>query len=448
MEPIWIWSALIAALSILILALYLWRRSRGFAGRLGRLAGRVGRLKRVRPGAESYELLRQVYALAHAAVAARDEAGAYRAIDLAKTVYGHGVARPDEAELLAALARAAALDACRILLKRLPPEAQPAAVDQAAGIAAVALREKYNFLAAKAAEIIFGLLERTDWRQDEAIAAAGLRALGTVGALTLRRRDGDLFREIITRLAALAPARATGAPAAELAGLTAAWLHRIVQSGDAAMFALLADFTASKGAGGLWPAPELAALVKEWHHLAGTASLRPGSVLGPAVAETALRLALAGGDAKGWEASVAAGGQTARMAIQRHGLAGGFPLVLPLLEVGRELLALELKFGSADSDPFRQRALYLLVRECLAVAEFAARQDMVSTAGDVITGLHDHWTAAGRANPKAAKRFCQLLAAFWLHAGSRKARRAPVSEALATPPLLTDNDMRRLGFLS
>ena len=458
-ELAWLYAAAAAASALLLLAAFHYKRSRGFAGRHRRLAGRVARLKRGRLTPETIGLLRQIFGLAHAAVGGKDEQGAYQAVDLIKTVYGQGIARQDEAVQLGALTArairakqpdtaAAALDAFRLLLRRLPDEAVPAAAEQLTTIAAVALREKYNFLAAKAAEIIFALLEKTGWEDDRATAVAALKVLRTTGILVLRRRDGDLFRELLTRLDAVLPARLAGEPAAELAALVCTWLHRIVQNDAANMFAILAEFTARRGESGLWPPANRAVLVKEWHNLAGTASLRPRSTLAPAIGECALRLSLATADLKHWEASLAGAGQTARMAIQRHGLAEGFALVLPLLEIGRELLALELKFATPDhAADFRPQALYLLVRETIAVAEFAARQDMVTTVGDILSEFLRCWAGADRANPRAAKRFCQLLAAHWLRARGRQARRFVISAELAVPVLLTDADKQKLGFL-
>ncbi|MDT8900607.1 hypothetical protein [Anaeroselena agilis] len=458
-EPVWLYGAVAAAVALLLLAAFLYNRTRGIAGRQRRLADRVARLKRGRSNPETLDLLRRLFSLAHAAVSAKNEQGAYQAVDLIKTVYGHGITRPGEAVLLGALAvravrarqldtAAAVLDAFRLLLKRLPTEEVPDAAGQITTIAAVALREKHNFLAAKAAEITFSLLEKTGWEDDRAALLAAFKVLETIGILALRRRDGDLFREIVTRLDAALPASLEGGPAAALGALVCAWLHRAVQNNDNATFAILADFTARRSAGGLWPSADLAALVKEWHKLAGTASLRPRSTLAPAIAEAALRLALAGADLKRWEASVAGAGQTARMAIQRHGIAEGFALVLPLFEIGRELLALELKFGAPEhAADFRPQALYLIVRESLAVAEFAARQDMVTTVGDILAEFLRCWAGADRANPKAAKRFCQLLAAHWLRSRTRQAKRSAISDELALPVLLTDTDKQRLGFL-
>jgi hypothetical protein len=459
LEPIWLWLAAAVAVLLVLLAAVLRARSRSLAGRLGRLAGKVAAIRRGRNNPETFDLLRQLYSLAHAALAAQDEHNAYRAVDLVKTVYGHGIARPGEAEFVGALAvRAArakhpeiastALDALRLLLRRLPPEEVPAAAEQLTNIAAAALREKYNFLAAKAADIIFDLLEKTGWEDDQTIAAAALRILKTCGVLILRRRDGELFREIITRLDAALPTRLTGAPAAELAGLTGAWLHRIIQNDDTAMYDVLAAFVARKAGNGLWASAELSSLVREWNNLAGIASLRPRSVLAPAIAEQTLRLAHIYGDGPIWEAAVTGAGQTARLAVERHGLADGFALALPLFELGRELLALELKFGSADNAAsFRQQALYLLVRETLALAEYIARRDMVTTAGDILAEIHRLWLGAQRANPKAAKRYCQLLAAFWLRTRGSHAKRAVISDDLAKPALLTESDKQRLGFL-
>lgn len=453
----WLWAAGAAVLALLLLAAVLRARARSLAGRLAALGGKVAGIRRGRSNPETLDLLRQLYGLAHAAVAAKDEQSAYRAVDLIKTVFGHGIARPGEAALLGSLAvravrakqpeiASSALDALRLLLKRLPPDDVPAAAEQLTNIAAAALREKYNFLAAKAADIVFDLLDKTGWEAGQAVAA--LRVLKICGILVLRRRDGELFREIITRLAAILPERLAGAPAAELAALTGAWLHRIIQNNDIAMYEVLAAFVASQVERGLWPPAELAALIQEWHNLAGIASLRPRSVLAPAIAEQALRLAHVYGDAPGWETAVTGAGQTARLAVQRHGLTEGFVLVLPLLELGRELLALELKFGSADNaGSSRQRALYLLVRESLALAEYVARQDMVTTAGDVLAEFHRLWLGAGRANPKAAKRFCQLLAAYWLRTRGSHAKRAAISDELTQPALLTETDKQRLGFL-
>lgn len=423
------------------------------------LADKVGRLKRPRLNAETRDLLRQLYTLIGCYINAGDPAGAYQAIDLLKTAFGEGLARPDEPQNLTAMITqavrakqpdiaAAAIDAFRPLLRHLPAADTPAAVQQLAPVAAITLREKYNFLAAKAAEIIFSLLERTGWDKDQAVIRAALRALATTGAMTLRRRDGDLFRELVARLTAAAATRPPAEIAGELATLASNWLHRIVQNNDIAMYEILAAFVFAKAEDGYWPDDVIAGLVKEWNSLAGSASLRPRSQLAPRISELALRLALRTGSGKQWEAALAGAGQTARLSVQRHGLNEGFAIILPILEIGRELLAMELKFGGQENaDPFRQQALYLTVREALAMAEFIARQDMVTTAGDILAEIYHLWLAAGRANAKAVKRFCQLLAAYWLRTGGRRSQKVSLASDLLAPALLTDSDKQRLGFL-
>lgn len=454
-----VWVAFFSALAIGALAAFGWVRSRRLEARFERLAVRASRVKRGREKAQERELLRKLYALAHAGVASRNTLVAYRTIDLIKMVFGEGLLRADEPRQLTTLVvrgaraqeletAAAALDAFRQLLRHCPPEMTPVAMEQLTYIAAVAMKDRHNFLAAKAVEVMFGVLAREGGESAGVLAA--LRALKTVGVLALRRKDQDLFREIATRLAELVPAPLASEPAGELVALAGMWLHRIVQDDDQAMFAVWAEWIGGMNERGVLGQESLAALTQEWQNLAGTASLRPNSVLAPLISGLALRTALGFWDLGLWEEAVGNAGQTAKMLIQRHGLKTAFPLVRPILETGRELLVLELKFGRQENaDSFRQRALFYTVRVCLSLADYAARQDMISTAGDSITELYRLWTGQpDRAGSKTAKRFCQLLAAYWFKTGTRQARRGAVGGELSAPALLSDADKARLGFLS
>lgn len=112
-------------------------------------------------------------------------------------------------------------------------------------------------------------------------------------------------------------------------------------------------------------------------------------------------------------------------------------------------MALELKFGRAENaDSFRQQALACVVRESLALAAFTARQNMVDTAGDVVSDLYQQWTkVVPPAGVKSVKRFCQLLLVYWLQT-SRQAKKYKVDDVLARPQLLSEADKQRLGFLT
>lgn len=453
------WMAALAAAAVLALIVFLWSRSRSLEWRFRRIAGQVAGLQ-VNNTVRTRKVLRRVYALVHAGMAAADQNAAYRAVDLLKEAFGNGAAGADDPRLLSAVViggirtkqldiAAAALDAFRQMLRKLPADHVPAALEQLGFIAVVAFKERHGFLTAKVTDIFFAFLERRDWGNNPAAAAVAVDRLKIIGVLALRRKDAAMFREIAVRLlASLPPQQPPPEFAAALVTLTGVWLHRMVQNDDMAMFALLTDFVDGLRENGVFSQTAIMALVKEWQGLAGSASLNPQSELAPAISEFSLRLAFSFGDQKHWGEAIAAAGQVGRLSLQRHGIKRGFPMVMPLLECGRTLLTQELRFGSGeDPDSFRQRALYLLVRECMTLAEFTARQDIKLTAGDVIVDFFHEWTSGEQANPKTAKRFCQLLAAYWLRVRARQAKRVTLSAELAEPPLLSDADKQRLGFL-
>lgn len=453
-----VWVAVVSALAIGVSAVIWWVRSRRLEAQYTRLAAQASRVKRGRDKAQERELLKNLYALVHLGINSKNTATAYRTIDLIKMVFGEGIVRADEPRQLTTLVvraartkeletAAAALDAFRQLLRRCPPEMVPTVMEQLTYIAAIAMKERHNFLAAKAMEVMFTVLEK-DTGSPVSIFAA-LRALKTVGVLALRRRDQDMFREIATRLAELVPAPLASEPATELVALVGMWLHRIVQDDDHALFCIVAELVGGVNQRGVLGQESLVLLTKDWQNLAGTASLRPNSVLAPLISEMALKTAFGFWDLGLWEEAAQSAGQTAKMIIQRHDLKTAFPLVLPILETGRELLSLELKFGNQENaESFRQRALFYTVRVCIGLADYAARQDMISTPGDSITEMYNLWmNTPGRAGSKTAKRFCQLLAAYWVKSGTRQAKRGAVGSELAAPVLLSDEDKQRLWFL-
>lgn len=453
-----VWGSIVSALAIGCVAVFWWVRSRRLEAKYTRLAGQASRVKRGRDIAQEREVLKSLYALVHQGINVKNTATAYRTIDLIKMVFGEGIVRPDEPRQLTTLVvraarakeletAAAALDAFRQLLRRCPPDMVPTVMEQLTYIAAIAMKDRHNFLAAKSMEVMFAVLEKEAGSPASVFAA--LRALKTVGVLALRRKDQDMFREIATRLAELVPAPLASEPATELVALTGMWLHRIVQDDDHAMFCIVAELVGAVNQRGVLGQDSLVALTKDWQNLAGTASLRPNSILAPLISEMALKTALRFWDLGLWEEAVGNAGQTAKMIIQRNGLKTAFPLVLPILETGRELLSLELKFGNLENtESFRQRALFYTVRVCLSLADYAARQDMISTPGDSITEMYNLWmTIPDRTGSKSAKRFCQLLAAYWFKTGTKQAKRGAVGSELSAPALLTDNDKQRLSFL-
>lgn len=456
------WAAIAVLLIGLIAIAYFGRSLRNKRRRYERLAEKLGTIK---PGYvdrnEANELLRQIYDLVHAGISANQPVAAYKALDLLKTAFGTGVIRASEPSYLTAVfiqalrardldTATAALDAFRQMLKRLPMSGMAQALEQLGFIAAVTLRDRQSFLAAKSADIIFAVLERPELSADPSVIVSALRTLRLVGTLALRRHDNDLFRELTNRLAAVVAAKAAvPGTAAEIVSLMAQWLHRIVRNDDMAMFTLLLNVASALPARDSSLDGDIQSLIREWQELAGTSCLNPNSILAEGIVSFTLQLALERGAQKGWEQAVTGAGQIARLAITRHGLKAALPRILPLLSVGRELLALELKIGNCENaDSFRQQALYFVVRECVALCEFTARQDLVTTTGDIIADISRYWTEYSvHASPKGIKRFCQLLFAYWTRI-NRQAKKVAINEELAQPVLLSESDKQRLGFMS
>ncbi|MDR3560264.1 MAG: hypothetical protein P4N59_02315 [Negativicutes bacterium] len=456
----WMAAALLL-LAGLVAILYVRLSSRTLQRRHDRLSDRLSRMQRGRVNpAQAVELLGQIYDLIHAGIVEHNPPVAYQAIDLLKTAFGAAIIRPDEPPYLTAViiqalrakeldAATAALDAYRQMMRHLSPVGMAVAMEQLGFVAAVAQRDKQSFLAAKAADIVFGVLERPEGINDPAIIAAALRTLRLIGVLALRRRDNDLLRELANRMAGVLSASPEQVGmSGEFIALAAQWLHRIVKLDDPVMFAVLTEMILVLTEKNRMAASDLLLLIKEWQNLAGTSCLNPHSVLAEGILEFTLKLALESERLKVWEQTVIGAGQVARLSILRHGVKAALPRILPLFSMGRELLALELKFGSAENaDSFRQQALHHVVRECVGMAEFAARQDLISTAGDVIADICRYWTEHSiYASPKAIKRFCQLLLAYWTRT-SRQAKKIAINSELAEPVLLSELDKQRLGFM-
>jgi hypothetical protein len=200
--------------------------------------------------------------------------------------------------------------------------------------------------------------------------------------------------------------------------------------------------------GKLISSQQLTVMVKEWQTIASTASLNPYNQLAAKICDFTLQLVLAREELKTWEMAINGAGQIARMAIIQHGTKVAFPIISPFLVIGRKLLFLELKIGSVEvPDEFRQQALNAVIRECLALAEFTARQDLVSAAGDVLGDYYRQWTdIAPQAGQKSAKQFCQLLVLCWQKT-TRQASRWLADDELCQPPLLREQDLKKISFL-
>ncbi|MPM65268.1 hypothetical protein SDC9_112163 [bioreactor metagenome] len=149
-----------------------------------------------------------------------------------------------------------------------------------------------------------------------------------------------------------------------------------------------------------------------------------------------------------WRKAVSAVGQVSSLAISRRDVAEAFNVLLPIVDTGRNMLTDELTFGEY-SDDYRRKQLFIIMRECIMLAELKARQDMTRSTGDIITEIYKTWITNPQTTgiKKSIKKYCQCLLLHWQNTRQRQARRGlPDSNHLIEPMLVSEKDRKRLGL--
>lgn len=449
-------GGLLSLLGITLLARWYFLRRLDWRIRL--LAVRLSRINGRSPGkAYAGRLLKELYLCINLAIAKADQPIAYQAVDLLKLAFGEGLVRKNEAMRLMALAVAAlrtgqadiagyVLDAYKPLLRNLKDAEQVAAIEQQTLIAMVAFKARYSFMLAKIADQIFSMLEQPENQAKRRLTSAGLRALKILGLMALRRRDEALFREISGRVGNLD--LADQAIAEEVAGVLSEWLHRVIKADDHVLFASVLSLGRRYAKEQATPKPALALFIAEWQNLAGTAALNPRSNMAAELIDFLFTVAEKRSDEPLWLLVISAAAQTARLAVSQHGLEEGFTALYPLLDAGRRLLAAELKFRHT-TDGLRQKALFVIIKECVMLATLIARKELTSSPAEIIARIYACWAdyPGVRGNPKSLKKFCQILLLYWLKTKQRKSRQEiPGPFDFSEPALITQSERDRLGL--
>lgn len=405
------------------------------------------------------QLLKNIYAIINKGMDINHSIAIYQALELLKLAFGNGLMRSGESARLMAIGVRAlnannpdtvsfVIDAFRPLVRQLPSEAVVSAVDQLTLISAVSLKRKHNFLAAKVAECIFIIMEQPNLSADRKVAVAAIKALKVIGVLVLRRRDVALFREINMRLSAwLAANPKADEIAGEVASALAAWLHRITWLNEVSLFTVMANSAYNLVEADAFTDDGIECIIDEWGNVAAAACLNPRSPLAGLIIEFMFTVANNRKNNRHWIKVIAAAGRVAKLAIHRHGLIGAFMVIYPILEVGRRLLWAELKF-TEYSDESRQQLLFRVVRECLILLTYAARQNILGSTGETIAELYKHWAGQTEIaiNPKSIKKYCQFLLLFWLK-NSRQSRKCMPSDfEFVEPMLFSEAEKQKLGI--
>lgn len=456
------WILIVLSAAFLLLAFFLWRRNQKPHAKLRLAEAKLMKLaKSSSTKAEQRALLKTLFLLI-AQSPATDETIGYKAIDLLQLAYGQGLARPDEPVSLTGLIgsllnqnrpemAAAVLDTYRGLLRGL--SSGQAAAEQLQTVGVMAMKAKHSFVAAKAVDIMFTVFERPERTADSEAVTAIIGALRVIGKLAIKREDHEFFRELVFRLRGfLAGTPQPAVSPAALVSLLSLWMHVIVSKQDETALTLLIDNVQELADRKLIDKPVIRGLLIEWQDLAGIASLNPNSQIAAIIIHDMVVLAEKTQDAALWSEMANAVSKVVRLIIEQYGTSYAFPLIYPMLDECRKMLAAQIRFPLETSvGDFRQKAICTVLKESLSVAEFAARARITGTTYDVIEELYHYWRDDQGLNYKikSAKKFFQLMILYWHKQLGRQAKKQmPPQAELMEPCLFSQSELERLSFMS
>ena len=327
----------------------------------------------------------------------------------------------------------------------------PAILETMTDILAACIREKMLEPARETTALVLALLGSADCPATAAMTPRVVKFAGLAGRFALRRNDGERFAGIVAATAQWAARDEDGQAGTALLGAVDSWLHRIMRydrfEAIPAVFEVLGPLCTNAADRNAF----LTLFLQQWRAVATMASLNPESPAASILVEQLLALNGHINDPELWLLLTEKIGEVAALAVTRHGVASGFPVFRPLLDVGRVQLNDELKFGTGpDPDNLRQRVIRLVCLTALKIADVAAHGDMTAAAGDKIEEMYGTWANDPRFEPhvRSIQRFCQLLLIFWANNRKRAAKKwAPREKALSEPLLLSEEDREKLSFL-
>ncbi|MEG6584610.1 hypothetical protein [Dendrosporobacter sp. 1207_IL3150] len=454
-----LWLGLLTGLVGVIL-LFRWLFLRRLDWQIKLLEMRLARITAVKniDKARSKSLLKDIYSHINITIEKQNQTAAYQAIDLLKLAFGEKLDRSDEPMRLMAVAVSAlrvkqpdvagyVLDAYKPLIRNLSDTAKISTIEQLTLIAMVSLKSRNAFMLAKITDLICLLLEQLDKNTSKKVIISGLRGLKVIGAMSLKRHDEALFREISLKVGSINQFDEEDI-SIEIVHILTGWLHRVIKNEDKVMFSIFVQSTLEFYERGTINNKIFAIIVNEWQNLAGTAVLNPRSSMAAEILDFLLLASERRFDERCWLLAISAAAKTARLAISQHELEDGFKIAYPLLDMGRRLLGTELRLMDNTND-MRQKALFLIVRESVMLASLQARKDMTSSTGEIIAQLYNCWARYPnmRGNQKSVKKYCQFILLYWMKNRKRQARRGiPEKNELTEPSLLTELEKERFGL--
>jgi hypothetical protein len=398
--------------------------------------------------------LRRAFFLLQSFLESEDLSKVIEVIDQLKLAYGYGFLRPNESTRLTALIvrclqdkrvdmATFLFDAFTPLIRSQSCEKIAAIFEQFTFISLVFAKHKQFFLCAKVANLILDVYDKNGCQlnepQNQRTLTTGLTALQRMGSLAMRY-DLPLFYEILSRTVALFKKSGLIIRDSEVSGLFLAWLHKAARNEQTeALRQIFFELEQLLRCGRITEMVLLEVIV-EGENIAGTFSCQLFSPIGPLFIQQLLSLAYLSQSIGCMKQAIDCGGRVGYLAVHQNGFRKSFSLLRPLLDSGRKLFNEERKFGYSESNNgFRQKTLFYILKQNLAIAEYAARQEMTLTVGEVISWLLQSWQqqATVEESKKSIKWFSQLFYMYWHHVRIRQAKRSGLLDELMMPLLLT-----------
>lgn len=441
---------------IILLVIYIGYRSQDTETRLKRLENELATLirRRRRPEKDG-KYLSRVFELLQKNIVVKHTGNCYQAVDILKTAYGARIVRPEEVSHIVSLTVMAMrekqydiagilMDTLRLIVKRQANDKIKETLTQLQLAASIALKEKQNFIAAKAVDLVFYILEKADRQADNTVSGPALTVLRSIGVLVIRRRDAAMLREMVAKLTDWYEQADAGNDLI-VASLITAWLYRAIYSSEQASFDTVYEFVIKINEMRNLANEARQLLITDIKNLAGTLSLDPVSNRAAVLVKLIVEIGSMHENIKDSQTAVRAAGEIVRMSIHNHDFAAAFPLFAQIMDYGRKLLIMELKFGGeVSAGGYRQHALFFIIKESLSIIEFAVRKRMTDHAADLVAEMIRYWEACPTKiyTLKSFKKFCGLLLLY--RAASRRSKRPDSEERLTNLALFTEKEQERI----
>lgn len=197
-------------------------------------------------------------------------------------------------------------------------------------IALYAYRNKREALLAKCADYLCRIA-----MDDEQEADEWMPAIKQIGSMAIRRQDGALLREIMSRIITVCYLRSVSSD--KLVTLLVTWLEKILHQGDASCYEIWSEVFARSITQEHWSNEAMLALIESCRPLVGLSAMNPYAPIMRQFLADMLYYSELQGDIACSVSAVQIVGMAMRIAVQDHPPTLAIPYTLPLTALGASL---------------------------------------------------------------------------------------------------------------